>query len=93
MFIIIIVKAVKRTLNPIINALASISFLRPNLSANGAKNIAPIAIPIKPALNINPSVLGPRFKFSAIIGAQYETTRTSIPSKTFIKKQITIEKY
>ena len=86
-------KAVKRTLNPIINALASISFLRPNLSANGAKNIAPIAIPTKPALNTIPSDLGPRSKSSAIAGAQYETTRTSIPSKTLIKKQIAIDKY
>jgi len=26
-------------------------------------------------------------------GAQYDTTRTAIPSKTLIKKQIAIEKY
>ena len=63
-------KAVKRTLNPIIKALVSISFLRPNLSANGAKKIAQIAIPINPELNTNPSVLGPRFKSSAMAGAQ-----------------------
>ena len=85
--------AVKRTLKPIINALINISFLRPNLSANGAKNIAPIAIPINPALNTTPSVLGPRLKSWAMAGAQYDTTRTSIPSKMFIKKQIAIDKY